>query len=118
MADLDLPGLIRAHISDRSVVQLARDCGGTISPPRLHQMLKQPMRAFPDPDTIRGLARGLGVSVSDVIDACAGSLGLHTSHDDLVIPGGGNLPPSSREVLLRVADELRRLSKLQDRGLA
>ena len=53
-----LSELIIEYRGGRSNVDLARDCGGTPSDKRLHQLVNQPMKNFPDPETIRGLARG------------------------------------------------------------
>ena len=78
--------LILDRKGDRTYDRLSRDCGGVPSDKRLHQMATRPIRNFPDPDTIQGLARGLNVSALSVLVAIANSLGdrkstrLNSSH--------------------------------------
>lgn len=73
---MNLADLIRTAKGDRSYDQLARDSGGKPSAARLQQIATIPLKNFPDPPTIRSLARGLRVTESAVVLAAAESLGL------------------------------------------
>jgi hypothetical protein len=73
---MDLSELISTHRGARSYADLARDCGGSPTDKRLQQLARDPMKNFPDPASLRGLARGLKVSQSVVVLAAAESLGL------------------------------------------
>lgn len=74
---MNLSELIDTHRGGRSYVELARDCGGAPTDKRLQQLVRKPIRNFPDPPTVMGLARGLRVSQSAVVLAAAESLGLN-----------------------------------------
>lgn len=71
--ELNLAALIADRKGTRSYDRLAEDCGGTPSSGRLHQMATRPLKNFPDPDSIRGMANGLGVTVTDIVMAAARS---------------------------------------------
>lgn len=73
---MKLNELIRDRKGDRSYETLERDCGGTPKAARLQQIATKPLKAFPDPENIRGLARGLGVPERVVLTAAAESLGF------------------------------------------
>lgn len=73
---MNLSELIDTHRGGRSYAELERDCGGSPSKGRLQQMVRQPIKNFPDPPTVRALARGLKVSQAAVVLAAAESLGL------------------------------------------
>lgn len=75
---MDLAELILANKAGRSYATLARDCGDAIGAKRLQHIatLTRPLANFPDPPSIRGLARGLRVTERTVILAAAESLGL------------------------------------------
>lgn len=73
---MNLSELIDTHRGGRSYAELERDCGGSPSKGRLQQMVKQPIKNFPDPPTVRALAQGLKVAQSAVVLAAAESLGL------------------------------------------
>lgn len=73
---VNLSELIDTHRGGRSYVELSRDCGGTPSDKRLQQIVRTPIRNFPDPPTIAALAKGLRVPASAVVLAAAESLGL------------------------------------------
>ncbi|HJP80577.1 MAG TPA: hypothetical protein VJ914_40270 [Pseudonocardiaceae bacterium] len=79
----NLQELISLRKGDRSYEQLSRACGGNPGAPRLHQLATNEIKGFPDPPTIRGLAKGLGVTEMTVVLATAESLGL-----DIQMPGG------------------------------
>jgi hypothetical protein len=112
------PGGIERLIIDskgaRSMSQFARDCGGNPSDKRLHQMISTPMKNFPDPETIRGLARGANVSITQVVLACAKSVGLPVGEGepgDLTIAGARDLPAQAQEVIVSVGREMLHLYK-------
>lgn len=65
-----------------SYERLSKACGGSPAAARLHQMENKPLKSFPDPDTIRSLARGTGFSVTEIIFAAARSLGLPVAIED------------------------------------
>lgn len=73
---MDLSELIDTHRGGRSYPELSRDCGGSPTDKRLQQLVRSPIKNFPDPGTVVALARGLKVSQSAVVLAAAESLGL------------------------------------------
>src|SRR5690349_16777204 len=73
---MDLSALIDVHRGGRSYPELARDCGGSPTDKRLQQLVREPIKNFPDPSTIAALARGLRVTQAVVVLAAAESLGL------------------------------------------
>jgi len=106
--------LIRNLRGERNNVELSRDCGGIPTQSRLQQISTSPIKLFPDPDTIRGLARGLNVSVSEVIGACAKDLGLNVGGPDesaLLLSGARELPESSQQVIITLSREMQRLAE-------
>lgn len=111
MAGETLRDLILDRKGTRSYERLARDCGGVPKANRLHAMVANGMNNFPDPDTIRGLSRGLNVSVTSIVLACARSVGLPVSEggepDELVLQGAGSLPAESKELLVSMSRQLQ-----------
>lgn len=108
-----LRGLIKNLRGDRNNLELSRDCGGIPTQSRLQQISTAPIKLFPDPDTIRGLARGLNVTVGEVIGACARDLGLNMGGPDesaLVLAGARDLPESSQTLLISMSRELQNLA--------
>lgn len=79
----NLQELISLRKGDRSYERLSEACGGYPGGPRIHQLATTEIKGFPDPSTIRGLAKGLGVTEMTVLLATAESLGL-----DIKMPGG------------------------------
>lgn len=120
-----LASLINTRKGVRTYVQLSRDCGGLPTHKGLQQMATRRLREFPQPDTIRGLARGLNVLESDIIDVCARDVGLRVgsvSDDDLVLPHARRLPASAQDALAAMSRELLKLHGLaeghQEKGAA
>lgn len=112
---MTLPQLILTKKGERTYAKIAEDCGGTPTKRRLNSIVLRPMNAFPDIATIRGLAIGLRVSVTDVLLASARSLGLNVSEGNpgaLVIEGGGYLPVSAQEALQALAGELMKMQEM------
>lgn len=96
---------------DRTYDHLSRDCGGVPTAGRIQQMATRPQNAFPSPDSIRGLAKGLGVKPSVIMDACGQDFELWNSEElsstGLALPAGSDqLTPSQHSVLVSVAREL------------
>ncbi|WP_143153984.1 hypothetical protein, partial [Rhodococcus rhodnii] len=117
----NLAGLISDRKGTRSYEKVSQECGGTPTAKRLHQLANQPQKNFPDPDTIRGLAQGLGVTITEVVMASARTLGLpvYTGNDPtaLAIGGAGVLDDESKETLSRVARQFIHLtSRATDGG--
>ena len=101
--------LILDRKGDRSMESLSRACGGNPTRANLQRMTSEETKSFPkDPDVIRGLAKGLGVRVSDIVTAFAVSIGLPMSTDehDLTLPGAGNLPEASQRILRETAENM------------
>lgn len=59
--------------------QLAKRSG--ISPSRVRELLNNEMKNMPDPDTLRGLSRGLRVPLRIVVEKALDSLGLPSGGD-------------------------------------
>ncbi|QFG09584.1 transcriptional repressor [Arthrobacter phage TripleJ] len=109
-----LRALIMNTRGERNNAELSRDCGGIPTQSRLQQMATKPIQLFPDPATIKGLARGLNVNVSEVIAACAKDLGLNMGGPDesaLQLAGARDLPESSQRVLISMSRELQNLAE-------
>jgi len=86
---MDIAELIAANKRGRSYRTLATDCGGRPTHGRIQQ-LATGTAEWMEPDNIRGLATGLGVSERAVVLALAESLGLRVeaSHRlELYLPG-------------------------------
>lgn len=111
-----LTALILQKKGDRSYDRLSEDCGGVPSSGRLHQMATRPLKNFPDPPSIEGLAQGLGVTVTEVVLASARELGLNVwsgiDPDALIIGRAGLLPDSAKQVVTALARDLLRLHGL------
>ena len=93
-------------------MDLSNDCGGVPSDKRIHQIINATMKNFPDPETIRGLAKGLRTSESTIIRAASRSLSLEVDDDtgsNLILDGAGNLPLSSQNALRAISAELLNL---------
>lgn len=109
-----LPELILTKKGDRTFARLSRDCGGNPTDRRLNGMVHNPMKAFPDAETMERLAIGLRVNVLDVLLASARSLGLPVLASDpgsLILAGAGHLPSSAKESLAEMARELLKMQQ-------
>ena len=109
-AEPDLAGLIAANRRGRSYQRIAEDSGGTITRNRVQQLANDPQRSFPTPDTIRGLARALSATETEVVAAAARSVGITVRYGQdpsaLVIGRAGDLPGPARDAIVHVAHEL------------
>lgn len=109
-----LAELILDRKGGRSFERLSEDCGGAPAGRRLQQLTNtaRPMKNFPDPESITAMARGLGVSTTEVVLASARSLGVTVATADataLVIADGGTLPAPAQESLRYLGHEMVRL---------
>ncbi|KQN99657.1 hypothetical protein ASF21_12680 [Arthrobacter sp. Leaf234] len=105
-----LQRLILDAKGEKSYARLSRDCGGNPSTNRLQALATGAVRAFPDADTIKGISRGLNVSVTRIVLAAARSLELSVNDSDpteLVLQGAGSLPAESRELLVSMSRQLQ-----------
>ena len=101
--------LVAMKKGDRSFARLSLDCGGRPTGPALQKLTTSPLKSFPDPETIRGLSRGLNLPIRQIVEACARSVGLDISaesDDVLPIVGGRRLPESSQALLISMAREM------------
>jgi len=110
----DLRELIGLQKGDRSYEQLSKACGGQPSAKRLQQIATEQIKNFPDPDTIRALAKGLGVTESTVVLASAASLGLDVHTPTMwaaLLPAGTDLiPDHMRDGILSVVRSAVRMA--------
>lgn len=112
---LDLKG-------DRSYEQLSRDCGGAPTPGRIQQLATKTQNTFPSPETIKGLARGLGVRPIVIVQALGSSLDLWdpsepTRHSMALPDGTDNLSAGQRISIISMVRELVNSNNLA-RGMA
>lgn len=91
---MNLAQLLMSHSDDRSFEELEKDCGGRPSAEDLERIATKPLMAFPDPDSIRKLARALRVPESQVVLAAAESLALDVSP---AVEGGAVAPGPTPE---------------------
>jgi hypothetical protein len=109
LANLILSAKGRHHYSYEA---LAKACGDVPSAGRLHQLAKYPLKTFPDPATVLGLARGCGVPPDEVIKASARSLGINLSDGDsdlIHVPGFSDLPIQVQETYRALGHQMTSL---------
>ena len=104
---MDIATLIRATKGDRSYEQLSEACGGEPTAGRLQQIATKPLKEFPEPRTIRSLARGLGVGERRVVLAWAETLGLDVERAEprlvqLLPPAAASLDDEQTAAVLAV----------------
>ncbi len=88
---------------------LSAACGGSPSDKRLHQLINQPLKNFPDPETLSALSRGTGIGVTQLVLAAARSLNLDVQDDDpdsLHIAGASQMPPKVLDAYVLLGREL------------
>lgn len=96
-----------------SYERLSKACGGTPTAKRLHQFENGELKNFPDPETLRALARGTGFSVTEIIMAAGRSLGLPVTDDDpdtLRIYGISQAPEKAVNLLRDLGREVAQLA--------
>lgn len=108
---MDLAELVRATKGDRSYADLAHATGGVPGAKRWQQIATKPLKNFPDPPTIRAIAKALRVSETKVVMAAAASLGLSTSEGqsrlvELLPPAAGGLTDKQITAVLAIIDAL------------
>lgn len=105
-----IPGLIASLKGRRSYHQLAKDCGGAPTGARIQQMATGHLAVFPSPESIRGLAVGLGVQPGVVVQACAVTLGLmegDDARDPMLLPDvAARLTEDQRHLVVSLVREL------------
>lgn len=107
-ANQDLMGLIQDRIQGRSYAQLSRDCRFS-NRSTVQRLATKPLKDMPSTDTLKGLARGLNVTLGAVVSAAAVSVGLDPRNigaSDLIITGARTLPAESQELLLSMAEQM------------
>lgn len=80
---MDLAQLIQTH-KGGSYRDLSERCGGSPSHQRIQQLASGAVKEWMEPDNIRSLARGLGVSERTVVLALAESMGLQVAGDSRI----------------------------------
>jgi hypothetical protein len=96
----DLRDLIARHKGDRSYDRLARESHDNPTSGRWHQLATQPRQSnFPRPDTIQGVARTLGVTVTEVVMAAARSMGIDVREDDHGALSTAGLTPRQTQIV-------------------
>lgn len=112
----ELARLILENAGGRGNTEISRDCGGVPTQSRIWQMLNKGYTKFPGVDVIKGLSRGLNISTSRIVQACAEDLGIPMGRDDdstLTIAGGGELDEESKRAIVTIA---RNMLTLQDQA--
>lgn len=102
--------MILERKGDRTYARLSADCGGIPTEKNLQKIVARDMKDMLDKATIEGLARGLGVTVTSVVLACATSMGLRVrpaDEDVLELPGAGSLPAPAKGALISMSRELQ-----------
>lgn len=111
-AEPTLADLINLRKGKRSYADLSRDAGGYPTRNRFQQLATVPDQSrFPDPETLRGVARTLAAPMSEVVLAAARTVGLPVPPADpniLVIAGVGDLPQEARDLILDMARDMIR----------
>lgn len=110
----ELARLILENAGGRGNTELSRDCGGVPTQSRIWQMLNNGYTQFPGVDVIRGLSRGLNISTSRIVQACAEDLGIPMGRDDestLTIAGGGELDEESKRAIVTIARNMLTLQE-------
>lgn len=113
-----IPGLIASLKGRRSYHQLAKDCGGAPTGARIQQMATGHLSVFPSPESIRGLAVGLGIQPGVVVQACAVTLGLmegDDASDPMLLPDvAARLTEDQRHLVVSLVRELAAANGPQD----
>ena len=102
---MKIEDLLRAAKGDMEWPQLAaRASGGKPGVDRIEQIVQYGLKAFPAPETIRGLAEICRVTEQVVLDSCAESLGLEITRSpsmlEVMMPPGTDALPDSAVLAL------------------
>lgn len=107
---MDIRELLDATRGGRSFEELAAAHPNSPSRQFWHQLATKPQRAFPKPETIRGIAATLRVTQATVVLAWAQSLGIPMVHEarlaQLLPPGSEQLSDSAIATVLSMVNEL------------
>lgn len=110
-----IQGLIASLKGGRSYARLAEDCGGHPTGARIQQMAVGNLTVFPSPESIRGLAQGLGVGTGAVVQACAVTLGLAGEQgqgDPVMLPDiAETLTADQRRLVVSLVRELAKVPR-------
>jgi transcriptional regulator with XRE-family HTH domain len=101
----ELAELILARKGTRSYSDLANRSG--LSRAAIHRLTKGPIRAVPDPGTLRGLAAALDVSIDRVAVAALRSAGIPVTDRFAagdVLEGFDRLTPNQRAAIERLVE--------------
>src|SRR5207342_1046026 len=88
-----------------------RDGAGVPTSGRWHQLATGPIKNFPDPETIYGIARALRVTVTEVVMAAARSLGIEVREDSHGSLSTAGLSDEQIQVVRMVIEALAATSK-------
>lgn len=91
--------------------EMARKIDYAIKPARLHQLVRETPRNFPEPRTVEALASLLQVPVATIVLALASSLGIAVEGTSsrlaqIIPPGTDELTPEDREAVVAVIRQL------------
>lgn len=105
---MNLAELILERKGKDSYAQLAARVDNALSAPRIQQLATQPIKNFPDPDSMDAIAAALRVDFLTVLLACAESLGRKvTRHGSrlgqMLPPRVDDLPQRQQDALLNTA---------------
>ncbi|ALQ31223.1 hypothetical protein AA310_05800 [Arthrobacter sp. YC-RL1] len=106
---MDLHTLIETHKDGRSYQALADSSNGAISQKAFQAIATREIKAFPNAETIKGIARALNVQERRVISALAESLGL--CQDD---PTGPRSPQAVADLEEQHSKLLEKLHHLKE----
>lgn len=103
---------------ERTYEQLSKDCGGQPSQGRIQQMTTKHQTGFPSVESIRGLAKGLGVKPAVILAALGKDFELLTDGDlstnsNLPLPEGSeSLTSSQHSAVVSMVRELVKSNEL------
>lgn len=113
----------RKRATGRSYDEIAR-LGRVISGSAVHRMATQDIHRIPNPETVKALARGLGVDPEAVLRAAGKSVGIvseviNVPTDDnsrAIVAGLGEMSEEERAAVARMVEGLRRASGRNHEG--
>lgn len=119
---VDFVELAAAHRGGRSLSELMEASGGVVARSVWQQWVnpapsRKPSRSFPSPETMRGMAKALGVTETEVLVAFGVTLGMDVAvgvaETDLLVPGAGHLPEEAKAAIGLVAAMLGRQARAE-----
>lgn len=111
--------LILVLKGDRSYEQLSKDCGGSPTSGRIQQLASRQQNTFPSPESIRGLAKGLGVKPYIIVQAVGASLDLWDENEPtgnaMALPEGAeHLTTGQHSAVVSMIRELVKGNEVSD----